>query len=342
MEHHNMTVNHLVNDPGFRRWVLSPTSADTARWQSWREAHPEHHAIVEEAKELLLALRPAEIPDSTQAEERVWAGIREQLTQEDTKLRELYSRTTFPAWKVAASILICLFSAALLYLWLVPSYVLVSTAYGEIQELQLPDSSQVVLNANSTLRYPADWDVGTGREVWLEGEAFFKVKKRLFDQDMQSAENAYIKFTVHTAALAVEVLGTAFSVNHRGEETQVVLSEGKVRVRNMKEKQEDVILKSGEMLSYSGNRMRLTQVDASAQTSWKEALIILRNEPLAHIFERLADTYGYEIKVADKAILEERFSGSYPRDSVQVLLEKLEKLYQLNITENGEKINIRK
>ena len=215
----------------------------------------------------------------------------------------------------------------------------VSTAYGEVQEFWLPDSSRVVLNANSSLRYRQQWNHADTREVWLEGEAFFSVKKSLATAGNQKVNSSYIKFIVHTAPLKVEVVGTEFSVNHRHQETQVILREGKVRVIDTIEK-EDIILNPGEMLNYTSQTMRLTHVDASTKTSWKEALIIFKNEPLVYVFQRLEDTYGYEVNIVDKDILSQRFSGSYPRDSVHILLEKLEKLYHLTITKNEKIIKV--
>ena len=338
MEPKRVTVNTLIDDPSFRRWVLSPDSADNAKWQSWVEAHPEYHSQVLEARELLLALRPEDSRSTTQVEAQVWKNIQEQATEQNDIAASSHRAVKFPVWKIAASVALALASSVLLYLWLAsPAYVSVTTAYGEVQEFMLPDSSWVVLNANSSLRYQQAWDPAVDREVWLEGEAFFKVKKKL----AQPGSQKHIKFTVHTNPLEVEVLGTEFSVNHRHLETQVVLSEGKVRVVDTRHK-EDIILKPGEMINYSGQAMLLSEVDATTKTSWKEELMIFKDEPLANIFSRLEDTYGYEVDVVDEEILERRFSGSYPRDSARVLLDKLEKLYQLTITENEKRITVRK
>jgi transmembrane sensor len=343
MEHNPITVNQLLNDSGFRKWALSQESEEFHRWQSWIDSHPEHRAIVEEAKEFLLAIQPKETEHSVQTEKKVWSAISEGIQEKEVQQHTLTSRVKYPAWKVAASITIGLLGAAIFYLWLFSSsYTSVTTAYREMKEIQLPDSSWVVLNANSSLRYEENWEAGTDREVWLEGEAFFKVKKRLSGSSTQSSANPYIKFTVHADPLDVEVLGTEFSVNHRDENTQVVLNEGIVRVKDIQEKREDIVLKPGEMLSYDNKELQLSQVDASTKISWKDELVIFNDEPLSKIFKRIEDTYGYEIELTDKTILERRFSGSYPRDSIKVLLDKMEKLYQLNITENDRQITIDK
>src|SRR5579872_616700 len=90
----------------------------------------------------------------------------------------------------------------------------IRTGYGEIKSVLLPDSSVVTLNANSTMRIPEQWTEASGRQVWLEGEAYFQVQKK-----PATAE----KFVVHTKEVDVEVLGTKFNVNARRERAVVSL-----------------------------------------------------------------------------------------------------------------------
>ncbi|HEY4155290.1 MAG TPA: FecR family protein, partial [Puia sp.] len=67
-------------------------------------------------------------------------------------------------------------------------------------KLVLPDGTQVWLNSGSKLHYKNDFDKSI-REVSLEGEAFFDVVKEVDHP-----------FIVHTSAINVRVLGTAFNV----------------------------------------------------------------------------------------------------------------------------------
>lgn len=341
MKQNSITIEGLLNDPNFRSWVLSPDSEEARRYQEWVNAQTGNREKFTEAKELLLAMKPKEIDGDVIKEDKVWSLISEGIQGKSTQQPKTVSVIKF-SWKVAASLAVGLLGSALIYFWLfTSSYVSINTAYGEVKEIQLPDSSWVVLNANSSLEYDEDWDNGADREVWLEGEAFFKVKKRLSGL-AQPHETSYIKFTVHADPLDVEVLGTEFSVNHRGENTQIVLNEGKVLVRDIQHEQEDVVLKPGEMLSYTKKDIQLSLVDAGSKISWKDELVIFRNETLTKIFKRIEDTYGYEIELHEKEILDYRFSGSYPRDSVDILLDKLEKLYQLNIQKNATQIKVTK
>jgi ferric-dicitrate binding protein FerR (iron transport regulator) len=207
----------------------------------------------------------------------------------------------------------------------------ITTAYGEIQDIELPDGSKLTLNGNSTLRYDKSWDDPASREVWLEGEALFVVSKQPIKASKPDA-TAFAKFTVHTEELDIQVLGTIFSVNHRNQQTQVILSEGSVKVITPQQGDEDLIMQEGEMVNYANNQLQLLQVDTESQHSWKDELVIFKDIPVGEILIRLENTYGYRVEIGERSKLtERRFSGSFPRDSVEVLLDKLVKLYQDDI-----------
>jgi len=84
----------------------------------------------------------------------------------------------------------------------------------------LPDSSRVVLRPGSRLEYKTDFK-GATREVSLVGEAYFDIYRK---------ENQ--PFIIHTGKVKTIVLGTAFTIKaaDRGEEVQVMVQRGKVRV----------------------------------------------------------------------------------------------------------------
>ena len=76
----------------------------------------------------------------------------------------------------------------------------ISTAYGEQKRVVLPDSSEIWLNAGSTVTFPEVF-ANDKRLVTLDGEAYFTVKK-----------DTTKPFVVETSQLSVKVLGTKFNV----------------------------------------------------------------------------------------------------------------------------------
>lgn len=104
----------------------------------------------------------------------------------------------------------------------------------------LEDGSVVYLAQESTLKYPEHF-AEDKREVNLQGEAFFDVAKK--------PEQA---FTIETARVRVEVLGTAFNVrSNEGVPFSLSVKRGKVKVL-LKQEEQTVFVEAGETVILQG------------------------------------------------------------------------------------------
>ncbi len=232
--------------------------------------------------------------------------------------------TSFKVYLAAASILLIAISIFILSDGVSKSTV-ITTAYGESEEIQLPDSSVVILNGNSSLTFAEDWQEQNERNVWLEGEAYFSIKHTV----------NHSPFIVHSSDnLKVKVLGTKFNVNNRRGVTEVVLNEGKVQLQH---NDHAYVMKPNEMVSFSKSNpvFVLQKVDAAEKTSWKERMLIYEDEAIGAIAKKLEDSYGLKIIFKNKSIASETFSGSIPTDSVYLFIEKIEKLYHVEVAKNA-------
>jgi transmembrane sensor len=200
-----------------------------------------------------------------------------------------------------------------------------ATPFGQTRVVQLPDGSEVTLNAHSTLRYAARADAKQPREVWLDGEAFFSVKHTPDNQ----------RFVVHTTGgFNVEVLGTKFTVYRRHEQARVVLLSGKVRVDFADHSQPDVILKPGELLQTADNKPKMVvhkAVKAASYATWTTDQLRFDATSLAEVATRLQDTYGVEVVVADSALSRRKFTGTFPMGNFDVLCDDLAEAFHLHI-----------
>jgi ferric-dicitrate binding protein FerR (iron transport regulator) len=80
----------------------------------------------------------------------------------------------FAKWSLSIAASLLLFFGV--YSYFNNSDVLINSTYGEQKTIALLDGSEVILNAKSTLKYnTSDWK--KNRTLFLEGEAYFKVKK---------------------------------------------------------------------------------------------------------------------------------------------------------------------
>lgn len=211
------------------------------------------------------------------------------------------------------------------------------TDYGEKLTFRLSDGSNIVLNANSKLRFSSTIEKGLNMEVWLKGEAYFDIAH--FDGDQQRM------FTVHTDGGNIQVLGTRFTVNTFQDRTQAVLEEGEISVKVKEENLEyskEYLLKPGEMARFTAfdNKISVKKVNTHVYTSWKEDKFIFDKTPMYEVATRIENTFGIDM-VVDKKYADNVLSGSIKSSSVDVLREALEEILNTDIEQQGKKLLIR-
>ena len=222
--------------------------------------------------------------------------------------------------------------------------IIYTTAYGETKTIVLPDSSVVTLNANSKLRLAENWyDQETSkilpdsRQLWLEGEGFFEVRK------MQSSDDSKIPFLVYTQNVVVRVLGTAFNVNHRRGKTELVLNSGAVELNSTSNDHvKNVIMEPGEMVAVDDYGFTKKGVDTKIYTSWKDHEFYFVNTPVSEIARILEDNYGYQVIIADPEISEMQFNARISAQNVDILFKLLAETFKLEVLKDGNQITLRK
>src|SRR5699024_2540972 len=122
-------------------------------------------------------------------------------------------------------------------------------------------------------------------------------------------------FTVHTRDGMVQVLGTKFVVNSFGEETQTVLSEGKIKVSAQNDSQGtnvERILKPGDMARFdrTGKTSALQEVNPLVYTSWTEGKLVFEKTPVKELSTRIEHTFGVKIIISDESLRNRKLSGS--------------------------------
>lgn len=201
-------------------------------------------------------------------------------------------------------------SITFLYLYYSSERIPASTSYCQIEvplgagsKLLLPDSTVVFLNGGTTLKYDASLQHRIDREVFLSGEAYFKV-----------AKNIDKPFIVHIGELNVKVLGTTFNVASypEDEEIKVSLVEGRVNVFTTSEKEKNVFLSPNEQAVYNKKNKELSmrKVDSSAQAAWTTGRLVFVNERLFDILKTIGKKYDIQILIQSQKVYTEYFSGS--------------------------------
>ncbi len=205
-------------------------------------------------------------------------------------------------WSMAAAAVLVL---GLLFWWNTGSPLKRNiTARSEFKYLLLPDSTQVWLNAASTLEYPPEFASGI-REVYLSGEAYF---------DVQHADK--IPFVIHTGDVSTTVLGTAFNIKaYPGLNNVIVaVNRGKVSVRYGK--RQAATLTEGQRLRVDREATAEPAVKTTVTEAapWKLGNLAYDNETLEDIARDLERVYNVHIRILEPGVAQTRISTSFRRD----------------------------
>lgn len=326
-------IQQLIDDPSFERWVRDPEKYpdEVACWVQWLQSHPEHNEAVAEARALLLQIHfQKQVVPQYQINDS-WKKVASKISTSEEKI--IWS--SGPWMKYAASVTLLLSVLTLSWFWLSDDFTEYQTAFGETTTVLLDDGTQVALNGNSRLTVASDWLDNNYREVFLEGEAYFSVNRKVKNETS-------IPFRVKTSNLQVNVLGTQFNVNSRRGQTQVVLDEGKV-VLAIPDKNE-ASMQPGEYVMYSSENKRVTrrQVNPEIYTAWRKQQLVLDDTPVSHIIRQLEDTYGLSFILSDESVRDRRISstGSISTEDLESVLMALSTLLQVEIDREKSKIYI--
>ena len=259
-------------------------------------------------------------------------------------------------WRIAASflVLVTLGISGTLYFnrdrGKTASSAMVETSVpkGSKSVITLPDGTSVWLNSDTKFRYSVDFGK-TDRNVFLEGEAYFKV-----------AKNEKMVFQVNTSDISVKALGTAFNVKaYKEEETvETTLEEGKVTVdlinpskdaKRVKPvllmpKQTAIFKKQAGNVSIVETQNKPVEADKPAAikkpdaipievinvddirlyTSWKDPRWVFKNEKLISLAPKLERRYDITITFVDKELEEYAFNGSLLEESLEQVLAAIQ------------------
>lgn len=197
-----------------------------------------------------------------------------------------------------------------------------ATKIGEMATVYLPDTTEVKLNAASTLTFDeSTWD--ENRITQLVGEAFFNVTKGS-------------KFTVETSQGTITVLGTKFNVKQRDAFFEVHCYEGSVEVVH---KLKTVILKPGEYISVYSNQVTAGKIPLVKSPSWIEGKNMFRGVPYNEVLDEISRQFDVTITTnfeADKRL----FTGTFSNDNIDEALKTVTLPLKLKYKITGKNVLI--
>lgn len=213
-------------------------------------------------------------------------------------------------------------------------YNTIVTPKGGGYKLNLPDGTRIWVNASSKVRYPLNF-AKDSREVQLEGEAYFDVKR------IREGEGE-LPFIVYTNGQKLEVLGTIFNINSYGDLVQTTLVEGAVKL-NFKGLAPRY-LAPNEQSSYNEkeNTVELREVDPYYTIAWKNQKFAFDDASIYEVMETIARWYDVEVSY-EGDFSESSFNGTISRyEGFENLLEIIELTGKVKFKVSGRRVVVMK
>ena len=319
-------IKDLIQDPSFANWALQLDERDTDYWEKWMHQHPERKEIALHGRALVRGIKFKKVAYRKEHIHQEWDRLLAQIDQETFYRNNSPRNKHFTPLRLVAVFAGIFMTISLVYfMWSYQPYHRFETAYGQKVSLTLPDGSEVTLHGNSSIRYPKHWDDKDQREVKLDGEAFFKVKK----QKNESGEQR--KFVVLTDDVKVEVIGTSFNVN-TWKNSEVALLSGAVTLNIRGDQQHKLQLIPGQVAWVTDDELKQKTTDIYPYTAWTEGTLVFDETPISEIISLLKHAYGVQVKLQDPSIADMRLTGKLSVESADELLYLLELSFNLKVT----------
>jgi len=289
-------IDKYIHNPLFLKWVYESDENTDEYWDYYLDKNPEEKEIITRLKDELKLFQIKKHQIGQEQKSKLAQRIATQIKRE--KYFHIASIHTVSILKYAA-VFIFAIAISSLFFYLkqnepygglkVEGYTTAIAEDGQISKLILPDSSVVWLNSGTRIKYPTDF-ARTKREILLNGQAFFQVKK-----------NREMPFKVFCKDVEVRVLGTRFNVNAYPEEQNVtvVLETGKVQLLKPTDKKFTYGLDPGQKLVYdsSSDNVVIQKVELDRYVKWKDGILIFREDPMSEVIPVLQRKYNIDLEM---------------------------------------------
>jgi transmembrane sensor len=325
-------TSDFLRDESFINWVLDPEGADNQAWTNWMNANPGNKGSAQKAMEVIRSFDFKKEPVAGE----FYGNLKQRIdhTIANGNVVPMKRKPVARVWMRAAAVVAgLLIGAIVLYYFRKPSYAYISTPYAAIKTVWLPDSSEVVLNANSSIRFNTS-PTQSKREVWITGEAFFKVRH------IDNAGNAQ-PFAVYAGDAVIEVLGTEFNVKSVNHTTGVLLRQGKVRF-SIPASHSATIMQPNDYCLYNASQGKINTRVANPVffTSWMEQKYRFEKTPVREICETLKEYFGYDFIIRKPELATMAVSGTLELQNEQTMLRILSELLNAKVTKQGSQVII--
>jgi transmembrane sensor len=206
---------------------------------------------------------------------------------------------------------------------------------GKITNILLPDSTEIWLNAGSSISFPDNIRRASFRTVKLNGEAFFKVKR-----------DPKHPFIVRSLNIQTRVLGTSFNIRAwKNSSPEVTVLTGKVAVSRdsagVQSKAIHLVPNQKGVCDLGSGLLHLENIDdAQVAIGWRQGKMAFDQAPIETVFEAIERRYGVQI-IADRAFKACKLTARFDNVSINEVLKTIQMTLDIRYTINKQTIYIK-
>ncbi len=232
----------------------------------------------------------------------------------------------------------------------------IEVPYGSKSKIQLPDGSNVWINAGSKIKYDAGFGISS-RKLYFEGEAYFDVTK-----------NEKLPFIIETDLFNIKVHGTSFNVKSYLDDdiAETTLDRGSIsisrndkpdEIMNLQPKQKAIIqrkpvfvemgvLSSDKKIPGSQEQIEDSpfniekNVDTRIVTAWKDNRLVFNQEPLGFLAKRLERQYNVNFYFSDEELKSFRYTAALKEMPIEQVLQAMSITTPILYKIEGENITL--
>lgn len=200
-----------------------------------------------------------------------------------------------------------------------------SAPLGVREGFTLPDSSHIILNAASRLRYAGGFP-DSNRLMAIDGDAFLMLKK------------SSLPVTLHTGMLLITGQQAAFRIYARskspGQSLEVLSGALQVAKAYPSDYPDTEQLRAGDMVMINRDidLMEKETFDTLQLKEWIDGKLVFQHASLAEVIRKLEDWYAVDIEVsgngpAETGATDDSLTATFDHASLPTVLDKLGKRY---------------
>jgi len=259
--------------------------------------------------------------------ENAWERVSGRTSESKQKGRGKTRSLTFNRsrmFQIAAAIIVLIGAILWIYLDFSNSGVEYLESNSLVLVEELPDGSTVSLNKYTQISYTQN----ENREVQLEGDAFFEVKR-----------DEIYPFVVRAHDLEIRVLGTSFYVNAKpsSSDVEVVVNSGTVMVKYLNEK---IILEKDERAIFNKRQNSLNRSDVKDLNylAWKTQILVFDDRNLRDVVKTINEVYGSNIVLEDQQMNNCKITVTFKQQELEAILSIITETLDLTLRKDGSKI----